>query len=183
MATRPFTRWGEARIIERLVRAYRLERPDIVIPTFLDVPGQHGHHRAMTRAAEAAIMLAADPDYASGDLKPWKVSKYYLPAWSGGGDTYDDEVPPPDTTVTVTAEGRDPATGADYDRIGEWSRYYHASQGMGHWPAPAGQGVGTAPEALRCRFGDRGNGAGRVAGNAHHAFAFPRPFHQGGRGN
>jgi LmbE family N-acetylglucosaminyl deacetylase len=133
-----FTRWGEARTVERLVRAYRMERPDIVIPTFLDVPGQHGHHRAMTRAAETAITLAADPNaypkHFTEGLKPWKVAKYYLPAWSGGGDTYDDEVPPPDTTVTVVAEGRDPATGADYDRIGEWSRYYHASQGMGHWP-------------------------------------------------
>lgn len=133
-----FIRWGEARTVERLVRAYRMERPDIVIPTFLDVPGQHGHHRAMTRAAEAAIALAADPNaypehFAEG-LRPWQVAKYYLPAWSGGGDTYDDEVPPPDTTVTVLAEGREPATGAEYDRIGEWSRYYHASQGMGHWP-------------------------------------------------
>jgi len=133
-----FTRWGEARIVERLVRAYRMERPDIVIPTFLDVPGQHGHHRAMTRAAETAITLAADPNaytehFAEG-LKPWMVAKYYLPAWSGGGDTYDDEVPPPDTTLTVVADGRDPATGADYDRIGEWSRYFHASQGMGRWP-------------------------------------------------
>ncbi|MDF2812492.1 MAG: hypothetical protein K0S56_3523, partial [Microvirga sp.] len=27
-------RWGEDRILERLVRAYREERPDIVIPTF-----------------------------------------------------------------------------------------------------------------------------------------------------
>jgi LmbE family N-acetylglucosaminyl deacetylase len=117
-----FTRWGEARTVERLVRAYRMERPDIVIPTFLDVPGQHGHHRAMTRAAETAITLAADPnaypEHFTEGLKPWKVAKYYLP----------------DTTVTVVAEGRDPATGADYDRIGEWSRYYHASQGMGHWP-------------------------------------------------
>ncbi|MBW6423666.1 PIG-L family deacetylase [Rhizobium sp. XQZ8] len=129
-----FGRWGEARIIERLVRAYRLERPDIVIPTFLDVPGQHGHHRAMTRAAETAITLAADPSYRTEGLEPWKVAKYYLPAWSGGGDTYDDEVPPPDTTLTVRAEGREPATGAEYGRIGEWSRYYHASQGMGHWP-------------------------------------------------
>lgn len=43
---------GQQRIVERLVRAYRKERPDIVIPTFLDVPGQHGHHRAMTRAAK-----------------------------------------------------------------------------------------------------------------------------------
>ncbi len=132
-----FTRWGEMRTVERLVRAYRSERPDIVIPTFLDVPGQHGHHRAMTRAAEKAIALAADPkafpEHFSEGLTPWRVAKYYLPAWSGGGDTYDDEVPPPDATVTVNATEREPATGAEYDRIGEWSRYYHASQGMGHW--------------------------------------------------
>ncbi|MGN7292577.1 PIG-L family deacetylase [Rhizobium sp. SAFR-030] len=136
-----FGRWGEMRIVERLVRAYRMERPDIVVPTFLDVPGQHGHHRAMTRAAEAAIALAADEtafsEHFSEGLKPWSVSKYYLPAWSGGGDTYDDEVPPPDATLVIQAEGRDPATGAEYDRIGEWSRYYHASQGMGRWPKQA----------------------------------------------
>ncbi|MGV8938674.1 MAG: PIG-L family deacetylase [Allorhizobium sp.] len=136
-----FTRWGEDRTVERLVRAYRMERPDIVIPTFLDVPGQHGHHRAMTRAAEAAIALAADetafPAHFDEGLKPWTVSKYYLPAWSGGGDTYDDEVPPPETTITVAVSGREPATGAEYDRIGEWSRYYHASQGMGRWPEHA----------------------------------------------
>jgi LmbE family N-acetylglucosaminyl deacetylase len=133
-----FDRWGEARIVERLVRAYRMERPDIVVPTFLDVPGQHGHHRAMTRAAEAAIALAADeaafPEHFAEGLTAWTVSKYYLPAWSGGGDTYDDEVPPPDATVTLVAEKTDPATGAEYGRIGEWSRYFHASQGMGHWP-------------------------------------------------
>lgn len=135
---RTFDRWGEERIVERLVRAYRSERPDIVIPTFLDVPGQHGHHRAMTRAAERAIALAADdqtfPQHFAEGLKPWRVAKYYLPAWSGGGDTYDDEVPPPEATVIVHADKREPATGVDYDRIGEWSRYYHASQGMGHWP-------------------------------------------------
>ncbi|TZG33058.1 PIG-L family deacetylase [Agrobacterium sp. B1(2019)] len=133
-----FNRWGQQRIVERLVRAYRKERPDIVIPTFLDVPGQHGHHRAMTRAAKSAIALAADPaaypEHIAEGLKPWQVAKYYLPAWSGGGDTYDDEVPPPETTLIVNAPGKEAATGAQYDRIGEWSRYYHASQGMGHWP-------------------------------------------------
>ncbi|MCZ7470113.1 PIG-L family deacetylase [Agrobacterium sp. O3.4] len=136
-----FGRWGHERIVERLVRAYRKERPDIVIPTFLDVPGQHGHHRAMTRAARSAIALAADPsaypEHFSEGLKPWKVAKFYLPAWSGGGDTYDDEVPPPETTLTINAAGREQATGAEYDRIGEWSRYYHASQGMGNWPKRA----------------------------------------------
>lgn len=133
-----FARWGELRTVERLVRSYRTERPDIVVPTFLDVPGQHGHHRAMTRAAEEAIRLAADPaafpEHFEQGLMPWQVAKYYLPAWSGGGSTYDDEVPPPETTITVAVDGKEPASGADYDRIGEWSRYYHASQGMGHWP-------------------------------------------------
>ncbi|MBB6486780.1 PIG-L family deacetylase [Rhizobium lusitanum] len=133
-----FAHWGEEKIVERLVRAYRTERPDIVLPTFLDVPGQHGHHRAMTRAAEKAVRLAADenayPEHIAEGLRPWRVAKFYLPAWSGGGDTYDDELPPPDATLEVHAYGRDEATGADYDRIGEWSRACHATQGMGRWP-------------------------------------------------
>lgn len=130
-------RWGRDRIVERLVRAYRSERPDIVIPTFLDVPGQHGHHRAMTETAEAAIRLAAYPAYVTAGLEPWSVAKYYLPAWSGGGGTYDDEVPPPSPSLRVSAPGRDAATGAAFEQIGEWSRASHASQGMGHWrPVP-----------------------------------------------
>ncbi|WP_332711335.1 PIG-L family deacetylase [Pelagibacterium mangrovi] len=131
-------RWGRDRLLERLVRAYREERPDIVIPTFLDVPGQHGHHRAMTMAARDAIALAADetayPTHFAQGLTPWRVTKFYLPAWSGGGSTYDDEMPPPPTTVTITLPGPDTATGASFDEIGEWSRIFHASQGMGEWP-------------------------------------------------
>ncbi|MBC2884923.1 PIG-L family deacetylase [Ochrobactrum sp. CM-21-5] len=136
-----FAHWGEEKTVERLVRAYRTERPDIVLPTFLDVPGQHGHHRAMTRAAEEAVRLAADesafPEHFAEGLSPWQVAKFYLPAWPGGGDTYDDELPPPDKTLTIHARGRDEATGAEYDRIGEWSRACHATQGMGHWPEMA----------------------------------------------
>ena len=133
-----FAHWGEEKTVERLVRAFRAERPDIVLPTFLDVPGQHGHHRAMTRAAEKAVLLAADGNafqehFAEG-LAPWQVAKFYLPAWPGGGDTYDDELPPPDATLRIRATDREEATGADYDRIGEWSRACHATQGMGRWP-------------------------------------------------
>ena len=134
------SRWGRERVIERLVRAYRQFRPDIVIPTFLDVPGQHGHHRAMTEAAEAALALAADPaafpEHAAEGLTPWRVAKYYLPAWSGGGDTYDDELPPPPATTDVTADGVDTVTGMAFDRLGEVSRAFHASQNMGYWRFP-----------------------------------------------
>lgn len=131
-------RWGEDRTIERLVRAYRQFRPDIVIPTFLDVPGQHGHHRAMTEAAERALALAADPAYITEGLAPWRVAKFYLPAWSGGDNGYyDDEVPPPPMTTEVIANDSDPVTGMSFDRLGEVSRAYHASQNMGFWRHPA----------------------------------------------
>ncbi len=128
-----FDRWGKKLIIERLARAYRVDKPDIVLPTFLDVSGQHGHHRAMTRAAEQAIALAADPGFESDGLAPWKVSKFYLPAWGGDGDYYDDETPPPSLTTSVIAKGKDYSTGSEYDEIGEWARTFHATQGMGVW--------------------------------------------------
>ncbi|MBO9590048.1 PIG-L family deacetylase [Devosia sp.] len=130
------SRWGEERTIDRLVRAYRQFRPDVVIPTFLDVPGQHGHHRAMTEAAERALALAADPAYETDGLAPWTVTKFCLPAWSGGGDTYDDEVPPPEANLFVTASGSDFATGMPFWQLGEASRAFHASQNMGHWRHP-----------------------------------------------
>ncbi len=132
-----FARWGESTVVERVVEAYRRYRPDIVEVTFLDVPGQHGHHRAMTRAALAAFDAAADPnafpEQIANGLQPWQVAKLYLPAWSGAGNSYDDEEPPPEATVTVTAPGRDAVTGATYAQIGEWSRAFHATQGMGQW--------------------------------------------------
>jgi LmbE family N-acetylglucosaminyl deacetylase len=130
------SRWGEDRTIDRLVRAYREFRPDVVIPTFLDVPGQHGHHRAMTEAAERALALAGDPAYETDGLAPWTVAKFCLPAWSGGGDTYDDEVPPPAANIVIRAPDTDFATGMPYWQLGEVSRAYHASQNMGHWRHP-----------------------------------------------
>ena len=131
------TRWGEGTVAERMVAAYRRYRPDIVAVTFLDVPGQHGHHRAMTRAALAAFDAAADPnahpEHLAAGLTPWQAAKLYLPAWSGAGNSYDDEEPPPEATITVSAPGRDFASGATYAQIGEWSRAFHATQGMGQW--------------------------------------------------
>ena len=125
-------RWGRDTIIERLAIAYRQYRPDIVIPTFLDVPGQHGHHRAMTEAAEVALALAADPAFLSAGLQPWSVTKFYLAAWSGGGDTYDDETPPA-ASVDMVALGHDLPTGASFSAIGKWSWAYHVTQCMGRW--------------------------------------------------
>ncbi|MEO1227032.1 MAG: PIG-L family deacetylase [Pseudomonadota bacterium] len=132
-----FARWGHDRLLERLVRVIRTVKPDIVLPTFLDIPGQHGHHRAVTIATEEAFFAAADPDvfpqHLADGLTVWQAQKYYLPAWSGAGGSYDDEEPPPPTTVEIETGGYDPMFGATYTQIGQWSRAYHQTQGMGRW--------------------------------------------------
>jgi LmbE family N-acetylglucosaminyl deacetylase len=123
-------RWGEALLLDRLVRLIRAEQPDAVSPTFLDVPGQHGHHRAMTRSTLRAAGLAADPAYATGQ-PPWQVAKVYLPAFSGAGGSYDDREPPPPETVRVDLGEVCATLGLSWAQLGEESRRWHASQGMG----------------------------------------------------
>ena len=125
--------WQHERTLHRFVNIVRRERPDILCPTFLDIPGQHGHHRAMTAMAHLVMDHAADPDYDCDELPPWSVSKLYLPAWGGGGTAYDDELPPPPATLTVSADGHDDWTGWTWANIGQQSRRYHRTQGMGQW--------------------------------------------------
>ena len=130
-------KWGEQRTLERFVLIIRRERPDIVCPTFLDISGQHGHHQAMTRSAFKAVLLAADPAaFPEQNLPIWQVKKVYLPAWSGAGDAYDDDAPPPPETVCVNSTGADPILGIDYAQIAQYSRSFHRTQGMGKWIEP-----------------------------------------------
>ncbi len=126
-------KWDRARTLARFVHIIRRERPDIICPTFLDIPGQHGHHRAMTEAANTVMDLAADPAYSDCDLPVWEVKKLYLPAWSGAGQAYDDDLPPPPATLTIKAMDEDPVTGWSFARMGQQSRVRHATQAMGRW--------------------------------------------------
>ena len=129
-------KWGHDRTLARFVEIVRTDRPDIICPTFLDVPGQHGHHRAMTQAAHEVMAAAADPAFPS-NLPPWQVKKLYLPAWSGAGQAYDDDEPPPPATLTVPGGVGDPVSGWSWGRIAQQSRAFHRTQGMGRW-VPAG---------------------------------------------
>ena len=129
-------RWGRDHTLARFVEIVRTERPDIICPTFLDVPGQHGHHRAMTETARLVMSAAADRDHPS-NLAPWQPRKLYLPAWSGAGRSYDDDVEPPPATVVVPGKGVDPVSGWSWERIGQQSRSFHRSQGMGRWIGPS----------------------------------------------
>jgi len=132
-------KWQHQHALNRFVSIVRREKPDILCPTFLDVPGQHGHHRAMTRLAHEVILAAADDGfvvkYNDQPLPPWTIAKLYLPAWSGGGSSYDDELPPPKATLHVKANDIDELTGWSWELIGQQSRRFHLSQGMGRWVA------------------------------------------------
>ncbi|MFT7211988.1 MAG: LmbE family N-acetylglucosaminyl deacetylase [Granulosicoccus sp.] len=129
-------KWGHTRTLKRFVHIIRTERPDIICPTFLDIPGQHGHHRAMTQLAHEVIDAAVDESFDKGSLPPWQVKKLYLPAWSGAGDAYDDDLPPPPATLVINAKGEEDFSGWTYEQIGQQSRAFHKSQGMGRWVSP-----------------------------------------------
>jgi len=127
-----FDHWGREHTLRQMVKMVRLFRPDILIPTFLDVPGQHGHHRAVTQATIAAFDDAANgSSFAELGLPAWQANALYLPAWGGGGGSYDDEVPPPNATHEILTGAYDPVLGGTYAQVGEWSRACHATQGMG----------------------------------------------------
>lgn len=127
-----FDHWGRKHSLRQMVKMVRMFKPDILIPTFLNVPGQHGHHRAVTQTTIAAFEDAADQTkFADLGLPAWQVNTMYLPAWGGGGGSYDDEVPPPNATHEISTGAFDPVLGGTYAQIGEWSRACHATQGMG----------------------------------------------------
>ncbi len=145
--------WNRERTLKRFVSIVRREQPDILCPTFLDVPGQHGHHRAMTLLAHEVMEYAANPDYQIDEMAelceqmphsekehrelmantPWQIAKLYLPAFGGGGAAYDDDEPPPPQTLCISAAGSDPITGWSWENLGQQSRRFHLTQGMGRW--------------------------------------------------
>ncbi len=134
-------RWGRDRVIERMTWAFRHYKPDIVMNCFLDVPGQHGQHRAAAVATFITSDLSgkadAFPEHIQAGLDTWNVPKIYSPAYGGAGGVYDDQTPPPPVTLTVKAPARDKISGATYPQLGEWSRSCHLTQAMGKWrPEP-----------------------------------------------
>ena len=88
-AEETFGFWDKEHTIKRMILMVRAYKPDIIIPTFLDVDGQHGHHRAVTRATIEAYETSDKEDiYPEIEFETWKISQIFLPAWGGGGGSY-----------------------------------------------------------------------------------------------
>lgn len=116
-------KWGEDVTYSRMIEFIRTYRPDVVMPSFLDVDSQHGHHRAINVLTMRAFEDAADPSVFPEQLKeglePWQIKKLYLP------------VSADDATVSIEIGDYDPIYKMSYPQLGEASRYLHKSQGMG----------------------------------------------------
>ncbi len=110
----------------------RTDKPDVMFTTYLDVDGQHGHHRAIAEITEIAVRLSADPGYPGSPLLPWQVGKYYIPAKSGSDGVYDDAESPPTATLVVRTDAIDPVTGWSWNQVGEACRRFHKTQRMGY---------------------------------------------------
>lgn len=116
-------KWGEEVTYSRLIEFIRTYQPDVVMPSFLNVDSQHGHHRAINVLSVKAFEDAADPavfpEQIKNGLEPWQIKKLYLP------------VSRDEATVSIEIGDYDPVYGMSYPQLGEASRYLHKSQGMG----------------------------------------------------
>jgi LmbE family N-acetylglucosaminyl deacetylase len=116
-------KWGESVVYERLIRKIREDRPDVIIPSFLNEDSTHGHHRAINVITVKAFKDAADPnifpEHLKKGLQPWQAKKMYVPASSK------------DYNVVVPIGDYNEIYGASYLQLGEESRFMHKSQGMG----------------------------------------------------
>ncbi|MFC0187097.1 NEW3 domain-containing protein [Fictibacillus aquaticus] len=117
------SKWGEEVAYERLIRLIRTYQPDIVMPSFLDVDTEHGHHRTINALTLKAFEDAADPavfpEQLKEGLQTWEIKKLYLP---GKQDN---------ATTSFEIGMVDPVYGKTYPQLGEESRFLHKSQGMG----------------------------------------------------
>jgi LmbE family N-acetylglucosaminyl deacetylase len=90
--------WGHEDPLSKLVRFYRVLRPDVVI-TMNPSPRGHGHHQYIAKLATEAFFLAGDPtafpeQIEEEFIEPWQPKKlYYALAYGAEGLETSVEVP------------------------------------------------------------------------------------------
>lgn len=113
-------KWDFDYLVERIAYYIRLYRPQVYVHHASNVRTQHGQHQATYIVSMRAIEAAADPAmYPEHGLPAYQVQKVYEP---GSADDY---------TVAVDTGAFDPLYGDTYQRISDYSRSFHACQGMG----------------------------------------------------
>lgn len=113
-------KWDFDYLVERVAYYIRLYRPQVFVHHASNVRSEHGQHQATYVISMRAIEAAADPNmYPEHGLPAYQVQKVYEP---GSAEDY---------TVAVDTGAYDPIYGDTYQRISDYSRSFHACQGMG----------------------------------------------------
>lgn len=113
-------KWDFDYLVERMAYYIRLYRPQVFVHHAVNERSEHGQHQATYIVSTRAIAAAADPAmYPEQGLPAYQVQKVYEP---GNADAH---------TVAVNTGAYDPIYGDTYQRISDYSRSFHACQGMG----------------------------------------------------
>ncbi len=116
--------WDVDKVTERMVRAIRTYRPDVVFNSANNVLSEHGQHQATNLITAEAFKKAADPNaypeqITKEGLRPYQAKKLY--------DTGTDK----DHTAKMDYTKYNEILGLTYEQFGQNSRYFHISQSMG----------------------------------------------------
>ena len=120
--------WNEHDVLGDMVLAIRRFRPLVVISRFSGTPADgHGQHQFSGYLTPLAVRAAADPsqfpEQLKGDIRPWKVLKFYR----GQGFGPNQEAP----TVSLNSGQHDPLLGRTYFEIAMEGRSQHKTQEQG----------------------------------------------------
>ena len=120
--------WNEHDVLGDMVLAIRRFRPLVVISRFSGTPADgHGQHQFSGYLTPLAVKAAADPsqfpEQIKGDIRPWKVLKFYR----GQGFGPNQETP----TVSLNSGQHDPLLGRTYFEIAMEGRSQHKTQEQG----------------------------------------------------
>ena len=124
--------WGQEVVLDDVVHAIRLYRPDIVISRFHGKPRDgHGNHQAAGLLSGEAVRLAADPtafpEQLREGLRPWRVRKFYQSLRSSEP-----------STLTIDVGQYDPLLGRSYREVALEGYGLHRSQSVGQARPAAG---------------------------------------------
>ncbi|MBP6824802.1 MAG: PIG-L family deacetylase, partial [Acidobacteria bacterium] len=121
--------WGKDVVLNDVVHAIRLYRPDVIISRFHGKPRDgHGNHQAAGLLSAEAFKAAADPnafpEHFKEGLRPWQVKKLYRSISERGRENEA-------STLKVDVGTYDPLTGKSYREIARDGLSHQRSQGGG----------------------------------------------------
>lgn len=140
--------WGKEKVMDDVVHAIRLYRPDILVSRFHGKARDgHGNHQAAGLLSGEAVKLAADPAafpaHLRAGLRPWRVRKFYLSV--RGNEP---------ATLKIDVGQYDPLLGRSYREVAMEGYGLHRSQSVGQ-ARPAAGSTTTAVQLVEGTAGEQ----------------------------